>query len=340
MASGFTVATNEHLIRSNVWSRQLKELLLDDLNAMRFVRVLTDFPDGTTLNIPSIGEAETLDFAEGQAIKYNKMDTGNFVFSFDQYKYSAASISAKFKRDSYYASDVISAFIPRQHRALMEAVETRIFSRGDAGQTLGNQNLINGAAHRMVGTGAYAAGTLNGTAGLQTLAFRDFAKALYALQKAQVPLVNLVAVVDPSVAYSIQTNASVTSLLSPMPMWEDVIQSSMVTGFKFRFNLYGFDVYISNYLPQAAVAETISQPGFTGIAANTTTGTTPISNLFFSAAPGDTCPFVGGFRQMPTVFSEFNKDLQQEEYVTIAEYGFKLYRPENMVIVVTDPAIV
>ena len=54
MASGFTVATNEHLIRSNLWSRQIKELLLDDLMAMRFVRLLTDFPDGTTINVSRI----------------------------------------------------------------------------------------------------------------------------------------------------------------------------------------------------------------------------------------------------------------------------------------------
>jgi hypothetical protein len=50
---------------------------------MKFVKVITDFPDGYTLNIPSIGEAETADFNENQAIKYNQFDTGNFTFSFD-----------------------------------------------------------------------------------------------------------------------------------------------------------------------------------------------------------------------------------------------------------------
>src|SRR5688572_13927019 len=133
--AGFTSANNQHLIRTNLWSRQIKELLLDELNAMKFVKVLTDFPDGYTLNIPSIGEAETADFNENQAIKYNQFDTGNFTFSFDQYKYSANAISEKFKRDSFYAQDVIAAFVPRQHRALMEAVETNIFAKGNAGQT-------------------------------------------------------------------------------------------------------------------------------------------------------------------------------------------------------------
>lgn len=51
MASGFSVATNEHLIRSNLWSRQIKQLLLDDLYAMKFVRVIEEFPDGDTINL-------------------------------------------------------------------------------------------------------------------------------------------------------------------------------------------------------------------------------------------------------------------------------------------------
>src|SRR5882762_3408250 len=156
MASGFTVLTNEHLLRTQLWDRNLKQLLLDDLMAMDkggLVRLLTDFPDGVTLNIPSLGEAETADFSEGSAVKYNKMDTGNFTFSFDQYKYSANSISEKFKRDSFYAQDVIAAFVPRQHRALMEAVESRILAQANAGQTAGNLNVINTANHRWVGSG-------------------------------------------------------------------------------------------------------------------------------------------------------------------------------------------
>lgn len=312
--AAFEVSNDDHLIRSQLWSKQIKSLLLDDLMAMKFVRTITDFPDGTTINIPSIGEAETADFAEGQRIRYNRLDTGNFQFSFDQYKYSANSISEKFKRDSYYSSDVISAFVPRQHRALMEAVETRILSRGNAGQTASDLNTINGAAHRFVGNGTN-----------ETIALKDFYLARYALQKAQVPLVGLTAIVDPSVAYALQTQASVTGLLSPDPQWQSVVKEGMSTGMRFRFHLGGFDVYESNYLPNN-IAETV----------NSKSVTTGVANLFFSAASGDICPFVGGFRQMPTVYSEFNKDTQETEYLTIAEYGFKLYRPENMVVILTD----
>jgi hypothetical protein len=316
--AGFTSANNQYLIRTNLWSRQIKELLLDELQAMKFVKVLTDFPDGYTLNIPSIGEAETADFNENQAVKYNQFDTGNFTFSFDQYKYSANAISEKFKRDSFYAQDVIAAFVPRQHRALMEAVESNIFAKGNSGQTASNLNTINGASHRWVAGGAS-----------QSITLADFQKAQYALTKANVPLVNLCAVVDPSVAYTLATQANLVNLLTPEPMWSGVARDGIMTGFKFRFNIFGFDIYVSNYLP-AIASETI----------NSVSVTNGVANYFFSATPGDTTPWIGAFRQMPTVYSEFNKDLQQEEYLTICEYGFKLYRPENMVIILTALGVV
>lgn len=322
--AGFMTTNTNFLFRTNIWSRQIKELLLDELNAMKFVRIISDFPDGFTINIPSIGEAETADFTEGQAIKYNAMDTGNFTFSFDQYKYSANAISEKFKRDSFYSADVISAFVPRQHRALMEAVESRILAQvqGTGGQTTGSTNVINLADHRWVGTGA-------GIGGTQAISYQDFARARYALTKANVPLTNLVAIVDPSTAFTLETQTNMVSLLTPMPHGERIVQEGAVTGFKFRFNVYGFDIYESNYLP-AIASETISSIATTNA----------VANYFFSAAGGDTMPWVGAFRQMPTVYSEFNKDLQQEEYLTIAEYGFKLYRPENMVTVLTQTGVV
>ena len=65
--AGFSTDTTPYLTRSNVWSTQLKDVWEDDLLGMQYVRMLTDFPDGNTFNIPSIGQAEVYDYAEGQA---------------------------------------------------------------------------------------------------------------------------------------------------------------------------------------------------------------------------------------------------------------------------------
>jgi len=321
--AGIMDTTNQYFISQNLYSKQLKSLLLDELIAMRFVRILTDFPDGYTFNIPSLGGAQIHKYKEGQAITYNSLDQGNFTFSFDQYKYSAISISEKFKRDSFWSPEVIASFVPKQHRALMEDVEARIFAVANAGQTVSSLNTINGASHRWVAGG-----------GTPTLAFADFAKALYALQRANVPLNNLCAVVDPSVAYTIATLTNVTSLLSPVPKWNSIVSDGLMSGFRFMFNIYGFDVYVSNYLPSCGATGNGSET------INSVSVTNGVCNYFFSATPGDTLPWIGAFRQQPTVYMDFNKDLQQTEYATFCEYGFKLYRPENLVTVLTSTAAV
>lgn len=318
MSTGFTVGTNEHLIRTQLWQKQLKQLLLDDLCAMKFVRMVDGFTDGTTLNIPSVGEAESADFAENQTIKYNRMDTGNFQFEIDQYKYSANSVSEQFKQDSWYAQEVIASFVPKQHRALMEAIETRILSRLPGSQTPSNVNAINGANHRWVGSGTG-----------ESIALKDFAMAQHALTMANVPLTNLVAIVDPSVAYTLQTQTNLMNFLSPNQQWGSIVNTGAVTGMRFMFNVFGFDVYISNYLPKGLTDSIGGRSTANGVA-----------NQFFSAAGGDINPIIGTFRQHPTVYSEFSQDRQEERYLTICRYGFKTYRPENSVIVITDLDVV
>lgn len=321
MSSGFTVATNEHLIRQNLYSNEITRMFQDDLFAMRWVRTITDFPDGTTLNMPRMGQAETADFAEGQSIKYSKFDTGNFTFTIDQYKYSANSMSSKFKRDSFWAAEVEAAFAPEQHRALMKAFEARVFNRANAAQTASDANLMNSFPHRMVASGTNA-----------TIAFKDFIRAELALRKMNVPCRNLVAVVSPETAAQIQANTAITGLLSPIPRWGNVSIDGLVSGFQFKFSVFGWDVYISNYLP-TDITETIADGGQPG--AGSVSGDGQV-NLFFSAEPGNTLPWIAAFRQMPTVYSEFNKDLQQTELLTICEYGVSVFRPENMVIILTD----
>jgi len=144
-----------------------------------------------------------------------------------------------------------------------------------------------------------------------------------------VPLNNLCAVVVPSVSYTFAANTNVTNLLSPIPQWGKITSDGVMSGFRFMFNVYGFDIYVSNYLP-SGISETI----------NSVSVTNGVTNYFFSATPGDTLPWIGAFRQQPTVYMDFNKDLQQTEYATFCEYGFKLYRPENLVTVLTSTAVV
>jgi len=311
--AGFSTSQTDHLIRSNLWSSQIKEVLMDELMATKYVDMITDFPDGDTINIPSMGQADVLDYAEGQAVKYTAMDTGNFTFSITAYKSSATYITEKMKQDSFYTARLVSSFVPKQSRAIAKAMEVDILAVGPNGQTASNLNAINGANHRWVGSGTN-----------ETIAVQDFAKAKYALQKANVPMTNLVAIVDPSVEYALSTLTNLTNV-SNNPRWEGIVRDGMSTGTKFVMNVYGFDVYVSQNLKVNTTSETI----------NSVTASAGVNNLFFSAAP-DVLPIVGSVRQPPKVDSEYNKDMQREEYVTTCRYGYKLFRPENMVVVITD----
>jgi len=310
-----TTRNMEVLIRSELWSNQLKEALKDDLMATRYVDWLSGFPDGSTFTIPSIGDATVRNYAEDTAIVYDALDTGEFQFTISTYLSSGNYITEKARQDAFYAARLEASFVPKQRRAIMEKLETDVLALGaggaSGGQTASSTNQINGADHRWVASGTN-----------EVIAVQDFAKALYSLKKANVPDRNLISIVDPSVEYTLNTITNITNV-SNNPRWEGIITSGIASGMRFVKNVYGFDVYTSNYLADAN--ETIS-------AKTTAAGK---ANLFFSADMS-VLPFVGAWRQLPKVDGEYNKDFQREEYVTTCRYGLKVYRPENLVVVLSD----
>jgi hypothetical protein len=304
------------LTRSEVWSSDLKEALQDELMGMGYVDFLTEFPDGTTFTIPSIGESTVRDYVENAPVQYDALDTGEFQMTISEYVSAGHYITKKARQDSFYAARLEAKFVPSQHRALMERLETDIMALGaggaSGGQTADATNQINGVDHRFVATGTN-----------EVITPSDFAKALYSLKKANVPQTNLIAIVDPSVEYELNTSTNLVNV-SNNPRWEGVIADGIASGMKFVKNVYGFDVFTSNYL--ATANETIS----------TVTTAAGKANMFFSASDPELLPFKGAFRQLPEVDAEFNKDRQREEYVTTARYGLKVYRQENLVVVLSD----
>ena len=311
-----TTSNSGHLIRSEIWSAELKEVLEDDLQGMGYVKWLSEFPDGDTFTIPSIGQATVRDYTEDEPVVYDALDTGEFQFSITEYVSSATYITNKAKQDMFYMNQLVSDFVPKQRRAIDEHMESSIFAL-QSGQTAADRNLINGAPHRMVANEGGADDFIQTS---------DFAKALFSLKKANVPQSNLVAIVDPSVEYTLNTLTNLANV-SNNPMWEGIVADGIASGMRFIKNVYGFDVYTSNYLADIA-SETVNSDAVTNGKAN----------LFFSA-DSTVLPFIGAWRQMPMVDSEYNKDKQRDEYVTTARYGVKLYRPENLVTILSNPSV-
>jgi hypothetical protein len=157
------------------------------------------------------------------------------------------------------------------------------------------------------------------------MTLQDFARARYVLKKANVPDTGLVAIVDPSVEYTINTLSNLVDV-SNNPRWEGIVSSGIATGMKFVKNVYGFDVYTSNYL-KTTTDSALPNAADVNVDFSSVNGK---ANLFFSTA---TDAIIGAWRQQPEVDYEYNKDFQRHEYAMTARYGVKMYRPENMVVV-------
>jgi len=309
---------NEHLVRTELWSSELKDILQEQLMGTKYVRMLNGFPDGNQFTIPSIGELPMREVAENTPVTYDSLDTGEFNFTIDRYVEAATFITDKAKQDSYYAQQLIGMFPTKMRRALDENLESSVFKLANT-QTVNNVNAINGADHRFM-----ASGSSN-----TVLALDDFAKAKYALDKAQAGGAR-VAIIDPSQEY-VFNNLVGAQAFTNNPTFDGIVNGGFVnevTGMRFIKSIFGFDVYVSNFLdtPTDTSIDSVSVMA------------SPVTNLFMSVG-GDLTPFVGAYRQMPQVEYERNKDLRRDEYVMNARFGLKLYRPECLVSVISKSTI-
>src|SRR5574343_623236 len=216
-------AVSTNLVRAELWSQELKDILLDKLQGQQYVRWIDTFPDGTQFTIPSIGEIPMREATELAPVVYDSLDTGEVNFEIDRYVESATYITDKAKQDSYYADQLIASFVPKMRRAIEENLETSIWGISSS-QTKADLNSINGAAHRFV-----ASGDSNTT---------------YALDKANAGGARM-AVIDPSQEYVLNTLANLVNV-SNNPRFEGIVNTGFVnedTGLAFMKNIYGLDVY-------------------------------------------------------------------------------------------------
>lgn len=322
--AGMDSAAVSLLTRAEVWSQELKDILTDMLMGQQYVSWMSNFPDGSTFTIPSIGEIPMRQATEVNPVVYDSLDTGEFQFTIDQYPEAAIHITDKAKQDMYYYNQLVASFVPKMRRAIEENLEGNIFALA-ASQTAANANSINSASHRFV-----ARGQTN-----TVLAPEDFAYAKYALDKAGAAQ-RRIAVIDPSQEFVLNTMTNLVNV-SNNPRFEGIVTEGFVnstTGMSFVKNVYGFDVYVSNYLATIATTEAINADDRGSI----TSPTAAVQNIFMSVGADET-PFKGAWRQMLRVESERNKDLRRDEYVMNGRYGLKLYRPETLVVALSKATV-
>lgn len=314
--SGNNTGNTQNLIRQEIYQAELEEILHERLSGTPFVRDVP-FPDGNILTMPSISTPVVRDLPEGTEITFDTLDSGQVSIRLNAPIVSANKFTAVLREDSFWANEMIASVPAEQAQAIMERYETDVFALANR-QFLGqnNANIINGFAHRKVASGAN-----------QTVQPTDFSYANLALTKAKIPEMGRVAFVDPTVAYWLENTTNIVNM-SNNPRWEGIIETGMAKEFQFVRNIFGFDVFTTNFLPDAN--ETIGGK-------TTTSGK---ANIFLSMANERLLPFVSSWKRRPVMKVSEKYEFDDELRVkTTARYGTGLVRDENLFVLLSDTAI-
>lgn len=318
-------------IRAKIYSGQIREQLEPELNAMKYVDQVNGFTDGETWEDVEIGGATVSDYHEGEEIDFRGLEIGTRTFKINQYVNSGHYVTAKFAQDSYLAAQIMAKVPALEARAIAADLETKILKLINDAELvdINDANMINGMRHRFVAGDAQA--------GWGVLTPEDFAYASVALNK-----VNYhgprIAIVPSYQEYAIVSNPRIKASLSYNPKFEGIVREGAMTGMKFSFNIYGWDVYTSEFLPTSSGETALTdKEGNQTFSALTNCGE---AVLFTNIS--DRRPFRMAWRQMPKFEGQWNMHKQREEYVTIARYGLGAGDKENLVVILckdTDSTI-
>lgn len=317
--NGINSQNSQAVIRALVYSGMLREQLEPELIAMNYVDVITDFPDGDKWQDVEMGAATVSDFVEGGEIDYKGLEFATREFEINEYVNSGHYVTAKFSQDSYLASQIMAKVPSLEARAIAADLEEKILKLANK-QTNNDANILNGLAHRFV------AGTAEEGYGILTP--EDFAYATVALKKVNY-IGPKIAIIPSFQEYKIVSNPRIKASLNYNPSFEGIVRDGAMSGMKFSFNIYGWDVYTSEFLPTTSGETSLKDRD--GKVTFSTLDNCGEAILFANIAGRR--PFRMAWRQMPKFEGQWNMNKQREEYVTIARYGLGLGDVENMVVI-------
>lgn len=278
-----------------------------------------------TLYIPTFGEVILRDIQEDKDIPVDAVDSGQITLTISEYVGAGNYLTDKVKQDGYLLQEFEAALVPKHLRAIRQRYETDLLATAND-QSLANPNDINGYAHRF---------SANGTNDVMTM--EDFIYAKLALDKAEVPDEGRIAIVDPLVESTLNSLTNLVNV-SNNPMFEGIINTGFAKNMRFIKNIMGFDVFVSNRLPQVN-GEALDTTGITVPApSGNATVTAGVVNQFLCATDDLVTPYMGAWREMPSTEGYRNVRRKRDEFYTAARWGFGLQRPQSLVSVVTSRA--
>ena len=321
---GNTISNTDPAVRALVHSQLMLEVLQDGFLPDIF-RNVADFGDGTQLQIPTIGEMTLFDLSEGQDTPTSAIDTGKIFLDINEHVGVAGFVSDELKEDGYKAAAVEAAIVPQSLRAIKERFETDMLatavSTSNSMITLGDPNTINDVDHRWVANGTN-----------KTIQLEDFIYAKLAFDTANVPDEGRMCIVPPIAEATINNLTNLVNV-SNNPQFEGMVTTGFSKNRKFVKNIFGFDIWVSNRLPDIA-SETINGgPDQTSVSVGAEGG---INCEFISIADDTTMPFMGAMRRMPRVEGKRDTSKRRDEFHTTARWGFGMQRAESLVSVIAS----
>jgi hypothetical protein len=300
-------------IEAQKYSKFILDNMYDGLLPTSFVRDVSDFGDGTTLNVKTVGDVTLQEVAEEQPMVYSPIDTGTVTLTISDYKGAAWSISDVLRQDGTQIDELHAMQAKNATRALQEHYETRFLSVCNSAQTDANANNVNGFAHRI------ASGETN-----DVISLAHIQKMKLAFDKANVPSAGRILLVDPVVEATLNGLMVSANAISYNPMFEGIVNTGFSRDHQFVRNIFGFDIYTCNRLPT----------GNFGDGSQSVTGA--VANIAMCVLDDQCKPIMSAWRQMPTVETDRNVQLKRDQFDVVCRFGLGAQRTDSLGVIVTS----
>lgn len=325
-------------IRAQIYSQMIMEEIEDGFLPEGLTRDVSEFSDGARIVIPQLGEVTVTDVTETNAVAANALGTSEIALTIQKYRGSTLAISDELKQDSHMASAMEASFPRKMLKALKEDYEIDMLKQ--QAKQVAASTAWGSSAYGVSQTGLAAAATINGvphrwvaggTGGVFTI--EDFIKAKFAMDKANLPAVNRIAIVDPAVEATFNKLVG-NAAFSSNYHYEMLQETGWARDKQFLGNIFGFDIFVSNRLDTLG-EESIGtfDDMYDGVLTSDVVTNGMKANMFMCMADEDTMPLMSAWRKMPSIEGERKADLRTDYFYSTARWGMGIQRPESMVVI-------
>lgn len=285
----------------------------------QFYRNVSDFGEGTTLNIKTVGAATIVEMSEDQATEYRPIETGEVQLTITDYVGAAWYITDELKEDGAQIAQMEAIHAQDATRRIAERFETNYLDTLYNIQADGDPNSVNTFAHRITGSGT-----------AERVALADLINMQVAFDKANVPVQGRIGIVDPVFAAQLNTLATATFGIDRNPHFQMQLEDGFQGNHRFVMNLFGWDLYVSNLLPDVAA----------GAGDGTTTlSTAGKANLFMSILDDGHKPAMAAWRRQPKTEGERDMDFNRDKYKVSARWGTGVQRVDTLGVILTNASV-